>query len=170
MSPATDTDLPDRIGEALRTADATLAIAESCTGGLLASRVTDVAGSSQYFERGFVTYANQAKQAALGVSREALDADGAVSGAVAEQMAAAARDVAGTEWGLATTGIAGPTGGTDAKPVGTAFIGIAWAAPWGSDASGVRVERHVFDGDRLAVKQAIARQAMASLLEELDRS
>ncbi len=160
---------PARLGEALRSADATLAIAESCTGGLLASRVTDAPGASDYFERGFVTYANRAKQAALGVSREALDAHGAVSAAVADEMAAGARDVSGTDWAVATTGIAGPTGGTDAKPIGTAYIGIARAAPWGSEASNVAVDHHVFDGDRRAVKAAIAGQALTSLRERVER-
>lgn len=165
----TDAAVPARLGEALRATDATLATAESCTGGLIASRVTDVPGASDYFERGFVTYANRAKQAALGVSREALDTHGAVSAAVAEEMAAGARDVAGTDWAVATTGIAGPTGGTDAKPVGTAYVGVAQAAPWGSGDSGVTVEHHVFEGDRRAVKAAIAERALASLLEQVER-
>lgn len=159
-----------QLGEALRSMDATLAVAESCTGGLLASRVTDVSGASDYFERGFVTYANRAKQAALGVSREALDTHGAVSAAVAEEMAAGARDVSGTDWGIATTGIAGPTGGTEAKPIGTAYIGIARAAPWGSEASRVHVEHHVFEGDRQAVKAAIADQALASLRTRIEQA
>jgi len=157
-----------RVGDALRAAGETLAVAESCTGGLVASRVTDVAGSSDYFERGFVTYANRAKQAALGVSREALDAHGAVSAEVAAELAAGARDVAGTDWGLATTGIAGPGGGTPEKPVGTAFVGVARAAPWGSGDSTVDVRRHGFEGDRLAVKAAVAETALSTLLEHLE--
>lgn len=161
---------PAQLGEALRAMDATLGIAESCTGGLLASRVTDVPGASDYFKRGFVTYANRAKQAALGVSREALDTHGAVSASVAEEMAAGARDVAGTDWGLATTGIAGPTGGTEAKPIGTAYIGIARAAPWGSEASTVTAEHHFFDGDRQEVKAAIAGRGLTLLRERVERA
>lgn len=161
--------LPAQLGDALRESGATLAIAESCTGGLVASKVTDVPGASDYLQCGFVTYANRAKQAALGVSREALDAHGAVSRPVAEQMAAGARDVVGTDWGLATTGIAGPTGGSEAKPVGTAYIGVAWAAEWGTGDSGVVVSEHVFDGDRQAVKAAIADQAIESLLGQIDQ-
>lgn len=164
-------DVAAVVGEALRAADATLAVAESCTGGLIASRVTDVPGSSDYFERGFVTYANRAKQAALGVSREALDDHGAVSEAVVAEMATGARDVAGTDWALATTGIAGPAGGTEDKPVGTAYVGVAWAAPWGSGGSGVAVDHGVFEGGRTAVKAGIAGRGLALLLERVeDRS
>lgn len=157
-----------RLGEALRAAGDTLAVAESCTGGLVGSRVTDVPGASDYFERGFVTYSNRAKQAALGVSRETLDAHGAVSAPVAEELAAGARDVAGTDWSVATTGIAGPTGGTDEKPVGTAYVGVARAAPWGTGESSVAATHHVFDGDRGAVKAAIAEQALTTLLDRVE--
>lgn len=170
MVDAEERPVEARLGDTLRATGATLATAESATGGLVSSRVTDVPGASDYFERGFVTYANRAKQAALGVSREALDAHGAVSEPVAAEMAAGARDVAGTDWAVATTGIAGPSGGTDSKPVGTAFVGVANAAPWGSEASAVTVTRHAFDGDRGAVKAAIADAALARLLERVDRA
>lgn len=166
----TDDSVEARLGEVLRGAGATLAVAESCTGGLVASRVTDVPGASDYFERGFVTYANRAKQAALGVSREALDAHGAVSHPVAAELAAGARDVAGTDWAVATTGLAGPTGGTEEKPVGTAFVAVARAAPWGTGESNVDVGHHQFDGDRLAVKDAIAETALTVLLERVERA
>ena len=157
-----------RLGEALRAAGATLAVAESATGGLVAARVTDVPGASDYFERGFVTYANRAKQAALGVPREALDAHGAVSAPVAEAMAAGARDVADTTWAVATTGIAGPGGGTEAKPVGTAFVGVARAAPWGTGASWVAAERHAFEGDRATVRERITETALETLREHVE--
>lgn len=159
-----------RLGEALRAAGANLAVAESCTGGLVASRVTDVPGASDYFERGFVVYANRAKQAALGVSRESIDAHGAVSEPVAEELAAGARDVADTTWGLSTTGIAGPSGGSPEKPVGTAYVGVARAAPWGTGESWVRVERHRFDGDRGSVKAGIAETALETLLDRVGES
>ncbi|MFB6134006.1 MAG: CinA family protein [Halanaeroarchaeum sp.] len=159
----------NRIGEALSETGATLATAESCTGGLLGSVVTDVPGSSEYFDRGYVTYSYDAKLD-LGVSRESLDEYGAVSETVAGEMARASRDRAGTTWGLATTGVAGPTGGTEAKPVGTVFVAAAYAAPWGSQHSYTRVERRQFDGDRSEIKNAIARYALELLEAEIDET
>ena len=156
----------NRIGELLTRAEHTLATAESCTGGLVGSLVTDVPGSSDYFDRAYVTYSYDAKLE-LGVDRESLDAFGAVSEQVAAEMARASRDRAGTTWGLATTGIAGPTGGTDDKPVGTVFVAIAYAAPWGSQHSYTTVERAQFDGDRTDVKRAIAEYALERLADEI---
>lgn len=170
MTAADDRPVEARVGAALREAGWRLAVAESATGGLVSSRITDVAGASEYFDRGYVTYANRAKQAVLGVPREALDAHGAVSAPVAEAMAAGVRDVAGTDWGLATTGIAGPTGGTAEKPVGTAFVAVAYAAPWGTGASTVAADRHQFDGDRATIKAAIAETALSTLLTHLERT
>lgn len=103
----------------------TVSIAESCTGGLIAKRLTDVAGSSAYFLEGAVTYANDAKIKRLGVSRELLEKEGAVSAAAAMAMARGIRAASGSDIGLAVTGIAGPEGGTDEKPVGTVFIALA---------------------------------------------
>jgi nicotinamide-nucleotide amidase len=157
-----------RVGERLRADGETLALAESCTGGLLASTVTDVPGSSDYFDRGAVTYSNDAKQELLGVSREALDTHGAVSSPVAVEMARGIRDTAGTTWGVSTTGIAGPGGGTDEKPVGTVYIGIAYAGPWGSSSSAARAKRYEFDGDRQACKGQFVEQALDDLLWALD--
>jgi nicotinamide-nucleotide amidase len=157
----------ERIGDALRAADATLAVAESCTGGLVGSLLTDVPGSSAYFDRSVVTYSYDAKLTELAVSRESLDDHGAVSAPVAEQMAAGVRDTANTTFGLSTTGIAGPEGGSDETPVGTVFIGRAYAADWGTGASYTDVSRHVLDGDRLAVKEQIARTALELLLEDI---
>ena len=153
-----------RVGQALREAGHTVSVAESLTGGLVGSLLTDVPGSSDYFDRGVVAYSNDAKLAELAVSREALDAHGAVSAPVAREMAAGIRDTADTTWGVSTTGIAGPTGGTDEKPVGLVFVGVAFAAPWGSDGSFVRVTRYEFDGDRDAVKAASAERALADLV------
>jgi len=157
-----------RVGEALRAADETVAVAESATGGLVGSLLTDVPGSSDYFDRSLVTYAYDAKRAALAVDREALDEHGAVSEPVARQMAKAARDVADTDWGVATTGIAGPDGGTDETPVGTVFVGVASAAPWGSGDSRTTVERHTFDGSRTENKGRFARQALRDLLARVE--
>lgn len=113
------------LGELLIERQATLALAESCTGGLIAKLLTDVPGSSRFFLLSGVTYANQAKEKLLGVSGETLTRVGAVHEDTAGEMAAGARRVAGADFGLATTGIAGPDGGTPEKPVGTVVIGLA---------------------------------------------
>lgn len=156
------------VGNRLRERGETLAVAESCTGGLLASTVTDVPGSSDYFDQGVVTYSNEAKQARLGVSREALDTHGAVSAEVAVEMARGVRDTAGTTWGVSTTGIAGPGGGTEQKSVGTVYLGVAYAGSWGSESSTATAERYEFDGDRAACKAQFVEQALSDLLSALD--
>jgi len=158
-----------RVGEALRETDGTVAVAESCTGGLIGSRLTDVPGSSDYFDRSVVTYSYDAKRDLLAIDREVLDAEGAVSEPVARQMARAVRDTADTTWGIATTGVAGPAGGSEETPVGTAYIGVAYAAPWGSGDSTTTVARYEFDGDRTTVKRRIAEQALADLHEAVER-
>jgi len=152
------------LGDLLTEREETLATAESLTGGLVGSRVTDVPGASAYFDRGFVTYAYDAKRELLGVSREALDAEGAVSAPVAGEMAAGARDRADTTWAVATTGIAGPGGGTAEKPVGLVYVGVAHAAPWGTEESFVWTERVVLDGDRSAVKRKAVDAALDALV------
>jgi nicotinamide-nucleotide amidase len=162
-------DISERLGERLRERGETVAAAESATGGLVGSLLTDVPGSSDYFDRSLVTYAYDAKLTELAVSRESLDEHGAVSEPVARQMAAGVRDVAGTTWGVATTGIAGPDGGTDKKPAGTVFVGVAYAGEWGSGESFTSVERHEFDGDRIEVKAQFARQALADLSAAVQR-
>ena len=156
-----------RIGEQLRESDETLATAESATGGLLSSLITDVPGSSDYFDRGFVTYAYEAKMGSLGVDRELLDDLGAVCEPVAVNMARAARDRAGTTWGVSITGIAGPGGGSVEKPVGTTFIGVASAAPWGSGRSLTTVNEYRFDGDRQEIKRNAAERALQDLEDRL---
>ena len=156
--------IEERVGEVLRERGEFVATAESCTGGLVGSLLTDVPGSSDYFDRSYVTYTYDAKQEELGVPREVLDAEGAVSEPVARQMARAARDGAGVTWGAATTGIAGPTGGTDEKPVGTVYVAVANAAEWGTGDSQTSVERYVFDGTRTEIKRKIAEQTLADLL------
>ena len=154
-----------QVGETLRERGETVAVAESCTGGLVGSLLTDVPGSSAYFDRSLVTYSYDAKQALLAVSREALDAHGAVSEPVARQMARAVRDTAGTDWGVATTGVAGPTGGSPETPVGTVYIAVAHAAPWETEASDCTVSHYEFEGSRTEVKRAIAERALEDLLE-----
>jgi nicotinamide-nucleotide amidase len=159
-----DTSVEARVGDALRDHGHTIAVAESLTGGLVGSRLTDVPGSSDYVDRAVVAYSNDAKRDALAVSRESLDAHGAVSAPVAREMAQGVRDTADTTWGVSTTGIAGPGGGTDEKPVGLVFVGVAYAAPWGSNESFTRAERYVLDGDRHEVKEGSATRALADLL------
>jgi nicotinamide-nucleotide amidase len=164
----TDSPVETRVGDALRRRGDTVAVAESLTGGLVGSRLTDVPGSSDYFDRAVVAYSNDAKREALAVSRETLDAHGAVSAPVAREMAQGVRDTADTTWGVSTTGIAGPTGGTAEKPVGLVFVGVAHAAPWGTDASFARAERYVFDGDRADVKRRSATAALSDLLSAVE--
>lgn len=144
------------VGGALMQLGWRIAVAESCTGGLVAKRLTDIAGSSRYVERGFVTYSNTSKIELLGVRAGDLEAHGAVSAVVAEQMAEGARRRAGVEVGLGVTGIAGPDGGSEEKPVGTVFI--ACASPRG--AAGRRL--HIM-GPRNAVRERSA-QAVLDLV------
>jgi len=141
------------VGRLLRARQRTVALAESCTGGLVGHRLTQVSGSSAYFERGFVVYSNEAKQALLGVPEAVLRQHGAVSAACAEAMARGARERASTDLGVSVTGIAGPDGGTPTKPVGTVFIGLA-------DRQGAVVERHRFDRDREGNKALSAVHAL----------
>lgn len=164
---ADDPPIEETLGDALRDAGHTIGCAESCTGGLIGSLLTDVPGSSDYLDRSLVTYTYDAKLD-TGVSREALDEHGAVSEPVAREMARAVRDAAGTTWGVSTTGIAGPTGGTEAKPVGTVFIGVAYAGEWGAGETYTTVERSEFDGDRLEIKEQIARRALRAVSRELE--
>jgi nicotinamide-nucleotide amidase len=117
----------EAVAQKLSESKKTVAVAESCTGGLIGSLLTDVPGSSDWFLLSAVTYANSAKEQVLGVRRETLDAHGAVSAETVHQMAEGARRVSGADIGIATSGIAGPTGGTDEKPVGSVWIGIATA-------------------------------------------
>ena len=136
----------------------TLATAESCTGGLIANRLTNVSGSSAAFLTGYVTYSNESKMRLLGVREETLRAHGAVSEQTCREMAEGARRHA--DFALATTGIAGPTGGTLEKPVGLVFIGLATPAR-------TVVERHVFSFDRETFKQIVSQHALDALRREL---
>ncbi|ELY51182.1 CinA family protein [Natronolimnohabitans innermongolicus] len=168
MNDDIDRELPMDVADALRDREETLAVAESCTGGLIGAAITAVPGASDYFDSGLTTYAYDAKRRHLGVSREALDEHGAVSEPVARQMAQGVRDVTDTTWGIATTGVAGPTGGTEENPVGTVYIGVAYAGPWGSETSFATVSRYVFDGDRADVRARTVDQALEDLLEAID--
>jgi nicotinamide-nucleotide amidase len=155
------------VGRLLEARGATVATAESATGGLIGSLLTDIPGASAYFDRAVVTYSYRAKLTALGVDRAVLDAEGAVSAPVATQMAQRVRDIAQTDWAVATTGVAGPTGGTAASPVGTVYIGLAHAGAWGSEASFARAEHRSVEGDRQAVKYGFAVAALELLAEAI---
>ena len=150
-----------KVGEALRAKGWMVATAESCTGGWVAKALTDVSGSSAYVDRGFVTYTNEAKQEMLGVTGETLAAHGAVSEAVVREMAEGALRRSRAQAALAVSGIAGPTGGTPEKPVGTVWF--AWALE-GAE-TGAEVVR--FDGDREAVRRRAAEHALKRLLDRL---
>ncbi len=139
----------------------TLAVAESCTGGLLAHKITNVPGASKIFLGGFVSYSNEEKVRALGVSAETLENFGAVSEAVAMEMAQGAREKTSSTHAIATTGIAGPTGGTADKPVGTVFVAIA------SHNQAARCERLFFPGPRETFKELVAQHALDLLRERL---
>ena len=146
------------VGERLQREGTKLALAESCTGGWIAKACTDVAGSAQWFSHGFVTYGNDAKLEMLGVDPKTLETDGAVSEAVVRQMAAGARRNADCRYACAVSGIAGPTGGSDEKPVG--LVWIAWA-----NGDAITTERYRFGGDR----EQVRRQTVAAALEGLAR-
>lgn len=148
------------IGLKLTVGGYTVATAESCTGGLLAERLTEVPGSSKYFIEGVVTYANDAKTRTLGVEPMLLMEHGAVSAPVAEAMAQGIRERAGTDFGLAITGIAGPGGGTEEKPVGTVFIAI-------SSEAGTESKKLKFPGDRHLIRWRASQAALELLRRRL---
>ncbi|MBK5962908.1 damage-inducible protein CinA [Thiocystis minor] len=150
-----------RLGERMLQLGLRLTTAESCTGGWVAKTVTDIAGSSAWFDRGFVTYSNAAKQEMLGVASETLDAHGAVSEPVAKEMVAGALARSQADTAVAITGIAGPGGGSVDKPVGT-----VWFA-WGMPGQQVLTGCDRFDGDRDRVRQQAVRVALEGLLEHL---
>ncbi|MDP3519780.1 MAG: CinA family protein [Hydrogenophaga sp.] len=155
-----DDDTPHlciQLADALRARSLMLATAESCTGGLIAGACTELSGSSDWFERGFVTYSNAAKSELLGVPAALIEAHGAVSEPVARAMAEGAVAHSRAHLSVAVTGVAGPTGGSADKPVGTVWFG--WCV------GGVtHSERQRFDGDRAAVRAATVRHALAGLL------
>jgi len=167
---ADDPPIERRVGDALLTADETVAVAEAATGGLITALLTAPPGASSYLDRGYVTYAYDSLREELAVPRETLDEHGAVSGPTVEAMARAARDRARTDWGVGAAAVAGPGGGTDERPVGTAFVAVAEAAPWESGDSSASVERYRFEGSRDAVREQVVRQALRDLLAAVTAS
>src|SRR3954447_18202042 len=153
-------DLAREVGALLRQAGWRLATAESCSGGLVGHLLTEISGSSAYYQGGIIAYDNAVKHNILGVATETLATVGAVSGQCALEMAAGTRRLLQTEVGLSTTGIAGPGGGTADKPVGLVFIALETPLS-------ATYERYIFDGDRTSNKQETARRALELLATAL---
>ena len=152
--------LEEQIVGLLQEKKVTLATAESCTGGMLASRIIDVPGVSEVFKAGFVTYANEAKQNLIGVKEETLAQFGAVSEQTAREMVLGAMKAAKADMAVATTGIAGPGGGTKEKPVGLVYIACG-------SADDIIVERCLFSGSRKEIRQASVEHALGMLYKEI---
>lgn len=148
------------IGDLLRRKGWTLSIAESCTGGLICDRITDVSGSSDYFEGGMVTYSNESKAEYLGIPLDDIKKHGAVSSLVARKMAQGVTKAFDTTFGLSTTGVAGPTGGTKRSPIGRVFIGFA-------DGRRTWVKRNDLKGNRREIKKQAAERSLEFLYKIL---
>jgi len=148
------------IGDRLRDRGWTLAIAESCTGGLICDRITDVPGSSDYFEGGMVNYSNESKAKHLGIPLDYIRKYGAVSPQVARRMAQGVRKAFGTTFGLSTTGVAGPTGGTERSPIGRVFIGF-------TDGRRTWVKREDLKGGRREIKRKATEKGLRFFYEKL---
>jgi nicotinamide-nucleotide amidase len=165
--------LTEQLADVLQQHGWMLATAESCTGGMIAASCTDLSGSSHWFERGFVTYSNEAKHEMLGVDSALIAEHGAVSQAVAQAMTLGAMRRSHAQVTLAVTGVAGPTGGSADKPVGTVWF--AWATPsdagptLGTETAWVKTELMHFAGDRAAVREAAAHHALKTLLDLLQQ-
>lgn len=157
--------LATELGDALHAQQRMLATAESCTGGWVAKVLTDIPGSSAWFDRGFVTYTNQAKQEMLAVSTIVLEKNGAVSEQTVEAMARGALQQSQAHYSLAISGIAGPGGATEDKPVG--LVCFAWAVKQEKAAPVVWSSRHVFPGDREAVRRQAVATALKGLLDDI---
>ena len=157
-----ESELIERIALALIQRRERMGTAESCTGGLIAAACTSLAGSSQWFERGVVSYSNQAKTEMLGVPPGLLELHGAVSAEVAQSMARGLYAHAPVEWTLAVTGIAGPTGGSEDKPVGTVWLALY------HHGKPIKVWQELFKGDRHAVRAATVRVGLTALCDALE--
>ena len=150
-------ELPKKLGELLKAKQMMVVTAESCTGGLLATTITDIPGSSDYFDRGFITYSNKAKNDLLGVDIDTLDKFGAVSEQVAVEMAKGALDNSNAQLSVAITGIAGPDGGSVSKPVGT----VCFA--WTGKTLGTKSATIHFDGDRNTIRMSAVKWVLKQL-------
>lgn len=148
-----ETSLEEAVGKLLREKKLKIAVAESCTGGIIAGKITDIAGSSDYFERGVVTYSNRAKTELLDVPAELIEKYGAVSEETARAMAEGVKKISGADIGLSVTGIAGPDGGTKEKPVGTVYVAISYGAE-------TTMKKLFFPGERNVVRERTANAAL----------
>lgn len=157
-----DENLLKKVSNLLKEKNLTVATAESCTGGLIAHTLTNISGSSDYFDRGIVSYSNRAKTKLLGVPEDILKKYGAVSKQVVKVMAESIRIKSNVDIGIATTGIAGPTGGTKEKPVGIVFIAI-------STSKGTNIRRYQFRGNRLQNKEHTCNAALWMILNHLKK-
>jgi len=157
-----DEKLITQVSFHLKKYNLTIATAESCTGGLLANTLTNLSGSSAYFDRGVISYSNSAKIDLLGIPENLLNTHGAVSEPGAKAMAEGIRTTSNVDIGLATTGIAGPTGGTKEKPVGLVYIAL-------STTNNTPVKKYQFSGNRLQNKENTCHAALQMLLEQLTR-
>jgi len=151
----------EKVFQLLKENKITLSTAESATGGMIASRLVNVPGISEFFQEGYVTYSNDAKVKMIGADREIIDTFGVVSREVAENMAVSVAKTAGTDAALSVTGVAGPDGGTEDCPVGTVYIGCFLKG-------NTVTEHHIFAGDRLDVRQAAAERALKLLIEQIE--
>ncbi|MGB9591472.1 MAG: CinA family protein, partial [Candidatus Kryptoniota bacterium] len=155
-----DVEIEKVVGDLLRKKNLTLAVAESCTGGYICHRITNISGSSSYFNRGIISYSNEAKVELLSVEENLLKNFGAVSAEVARAMAEGVRIKSHTDIGLSVTGIAGPTGGTPEKPVGLVYIGY-------SDKMEIYVEKHIFSDERTRFKDRASQAALDLLRRKI---
>jgi len=153
-------DLTKTLAQILLSRNWTVSLAESCTGGLVCATLTELAGSSEWLERGYITYSNEAKTQCLGVSAHLIESHGAVSEQVAKAMAEGARINSGSNVAISITGIAGPSGGSAEKPVGTVCFG------WATESQTLTKTMH-FDGDRQIIRQQAAEFAMTELIAML---
>lgn len=152
--------LAKRLGVLLAGRNLSLAVAESCTGGLLGGAITSVSGSSAYFKGGVISYSNELKQRLLGVKKSVLDKKGAVSAESVEAMAAGARRQCRADCAIAVTGVAGPGGGTALKPTGLVYVGIAAG-------KNVRSYKYLFKGNRQGIRREAVRAGLEKMIEKL---
>ena len=155
-----DLTLEQHVADLLLSLKMTIAVAESCTGGLICHRLTNISGSSDYFEMGIITYSNRSKTASLAVSEDIIETRGAVSGACVEAMGVGVKEKAETPLGFAVSGIAGPTGGTAEKPVGTVYMALAGLED-------VQSWRFLFKGSRQQIKAQASEEALVKIRDYL---